>query len=251
MAIILNSDRVNRIHRARDDSGQNEAKRSNACIGEALVNGGPLMCKYFDAHKMINMPEKEFGKLPLEDILKAEVKAMEEYAWEVSKDVRERINHEPGPAGDFMLSFLTPKKDEQCFFNTEELRQYVGKQKDIPGFAYFEKINSFIQDHIQVGELYLEFIKEDCKKENNSLCDFCTKFPNVTGLKRVPKPLPDTTALPKLQYLPCHTTPTVLYGKHQAVDDFQPRAQHKKSFNDKSISSNDPELILKFSNKIW
>ena len=42
MARILNSDRVNRVHRARDDSGQNETERSNACIGEALVDGGPL-----------------------------------------------------------------------------------------------------------------------------------------------------------------------------------------------------------------
>lgn len=33
MARILNSDRVNRIHRARDDNGQNEAERSNACLG--------------------------------------------------------------------------------------------------------------------------------------------------------------------------------------------------------------------------
>jgi len=31
---------VNRIHRLRDDSGQNEAERSNGCIGEALVDGG-------------------------------------------------------------------------------------------------------------------------------------------------------------------------------------------------------------------
>ena len=40
MARIFNFDRVNRIHRARDDRGQNEAERSNACIGEALVDGG-------------------------------------------------------------------------------------------------------------------------------------------------------------------------------------------------------------------
>ena len=33
IARIHNSARVNRIHRARDDSGQNEAERSNAAIG--------------------------------------------------------------------------------------------------------------------------------------------------------------------------------------------------------------------------
>lgn len=30
---------MNRIHRAPHDSGQNEAERSNAAIGEALVDG--------------------------------------------------------------------------------------------------------------------------------------------------------------------------------------------------------------------
>ena len=41
------SDRVNRIHRAPGDSGQNEAERSNAAIGDALVDGGALKWQYF------------------------------------------------------------------------------------------------------------------------------------------------------------------------------------------------------------
>ena len=36
----VDSDCANRIHRARDDSGQNEAERSNVCIGDALVDMG-------------------------------------------------------------------------------------------------------------------------------------------------------------------------------------------------------------------
>ena len=35
---INNWNHVNRIHRASHGSGQNEAKRSNATIGEALVD---------------------------------------------------------------------------------------------------------------------------------------------------------------------------------------------------------------------
>ena len=97
---------------------------------------------------------------------------MEANAWEVAKDVKERINHKPGPVSDYMLAFLTPKKDEHFFFNSEELKLYFSnsKQKEIPGFAYFEKINSFLQEHIQVGELYSEFVKEGCKRENGSSC---------------------------------------------------------------------------------
>ena len=48
MARIFNSDRVNCIHRARDDSGQNEAERSNACIGKALVDGGAMRWQYYE-----------------------------------------------------------------------------------------------------------------------------------------------------------------------------------------------------------
>ncbi|XP_070561926.1 uncharacterized protein [Ptychodera flava] len=39
---IHGTERMNRCHRAPHDSGQNEAERSNAAIGEALVDGGAL-----------------------------------------------------------------------------------------------------------------------------------------------------------------------------------------------------------------
>lgn len=49
VAQVLNFDRLNRVHRARDDSGQNEAERSNACIGEAIVDGGAFTMKLWTA----------------------------------------------------------------------------------------------------------------------------------------------------------------------------------------------------------
>ena len=127
MARILNSDRMNRIHRARDDSGQNEAERSNACIGEALVDGGALKWKYYDA--LDGLTEDEIKALSLDEVKKREELAMEKNAWRVSKDVAERINHEPGPAGDYMQSFLTPQRNAQFFFNTEQLRQFVSSSE--------------------------------------------------------------------------------------------------------------------------
>ena len=42
IALLHNSDQRARLHRATNDSGQNEAERSNACIGDALVDGGSL-----------------------------------------------------------------------------------------------------------------------------------------------------------------------------------------------------------------
>ena len=41
-ARIHNSDKVLQIHQAREDSGQNEVERLNACIGDALCDGGSL-----------------------------------------------------------------------------------------------------------------------------------------------------------------------------------------------------------------
>ena len=41
------TDRRVRIHRARGDSGQNEAERTNVLIGDALVDGGSMKWEYF------------------------------------------------------------------------------------------------------------------------------------------------------------------------------------------------------------
>ena len=48
IALLHNSDRRARLHRATDDSGQNEAERSNACIGDALVDGGASKWEYYE-----------------------------------------------------------------------------------------------------------------------------------------------------------------------------------------------------------
>ena len=178
---------------------------------------------------------------------------MERNAWEVAKEVAERINHEPGPAGDFMQSFLTPKLDSQFFFNTQQLRQFVSssvaRQNDVPGSAYFKKITVFIQEHMEVGELYLEYIKGNCQEIKGNMCEFCTKFPpSVECLKRVPRPMPDESALPDLCYLPYDKTPTVkTSGSPRDVDDYQPRAQTRKKFEEGTLSLDDAESIAKFS----
>ncbi|KAL9987670.1 hypothetical protein ACROYT_G002015 [Oculina patagonica] len=126
MARILNSDHVNRIHRARDDSGQNEAERLNACIGEALVDGGAMQWKFHDA--LDGLTQDEIAALSLNDIKKRDELAMEQNelateqnACTVAQNVAEKINHEPDPAGDYMQSFLTPQKNAQFFLNTEQL----------------------------------------------------------------------------------------------------------------------------------
>ena len=178
---------------------------------------------------------------------------MQKNVWRVAKDVTERIQDEPGPAGDFMKAFVTPRENEQFFFNAKQLREFTSaaesKQKDVPGHAYFQKIETFLKQHVQVGELYLEFLKGDCKQTSGKLCDFCTKCPSFREkLQRVPRPKPDVTALPGLKYLPHDKTPNRTTDGHQRpLDDFQPRAQIKKHVKEGKLTLTDSESITSFS----
>ena len=47
MCWIQNSDRRIRLHRAPGDSAQNESERTNACIGDAIVDDGTLQWRRF------------------------------------------------------------------------------------------------------------------------------------------------------------------------------------------------------------
>lgn len=251
VARILNFDRLNRIHRARDDSGQNEAERSNACIGEAIVDGEALKWKYYEA--LDELENDEIKQLSIDDINKLEENAMERNAWRVAKDVTERIQGEPGPGGDFIQAFVTPRKEDQFFFNTEQLKQFVStaesKQEGVPGYAYFKKIDAFIEQHVQVGELYLEYMKGDCQQNSGVLCEFCTKFPpSKDSLHHVPRPMPDETTLPDLKYLPFDQTPsTSPEGRPREIDDYQPRAQIKRHVEEGKLALDDSESIVEFS----
>ena len=89
-------------------------------------------------------------------------------------------------------------KRRPIFFNTEQLKQLVStaesKRNDITGHAYFKTINASIEQHVHVGELYLEYIKGDCQQNSGVLCEFCTKFPpSRDSLHRLPRPKPDET----------------------------------------------------------
>ena len=51
--------RRTRVHRSRGDSAQNESKRTNACVREALVDGGSLHWQYCQALEVMSMQEVE------------------------------------------------------------------------------------------------------------------------------------------------------------------------------------------------
>ena len=72
LARILNLDRLDRVHRVRNDSGQNEAERSNASIGEALVDGSTLKWDYYGP--LDGVDQNEIEKLSIQDIKQLEEK---------------------------------------------------------------------------------------------------------------------------------------------------------------------------------
>ena len=44
---IWNSDYRIRVHRAQEDSSQGEAERTNAAVGDAVIDGGSIKWEYF------------------------------------------------------------------------------------------------------------------------------------------------------------------------------------------------------------
>ena len=108
IARIHSSDRVNRIHRAPGDSGQNEAELSNAAIGDALVDGSALKWDCYGPFG--GLEQDEIKKLSATELEEREADCMERNAWKVSEEVKKTIDDEPGPAGDFMRLLCQFKK---------------------------------------------------------------------------------------------------------------------------------------------
>ena len=107
----------------------------------------------------------------------------------------------------------------------------------------------FLKQHMQVGELYLEYVKGECKQRSGVMCDFCTEFsPSVEALGAAPRPKPDGEVLPELCHLPCDQTPTATSNcARREVDDYQPRVQIKKHVQPEVLTLDDEESVATFS----
>ncbi len=65
-----------------------------------------------------------------------------------------------------------------------------------------------------------------------------------------PRPIPDTSRLPKFHYLPVDDTPTLKEnGDKREVDDFHPRACPMALHKEKAIDINNTTRIQAFSNR--
>ena len=85
IAPIHSFDRVNRIHRASGGSAQNEAERTNAATGDALVDGSALRWQYFKPFD--GTTAVEIGALSANEVKQKEKECMEKNAWQVAQEV--------------------------------------------------------------------------------------------------------------------------------------------------------------------
>ena len=116
--LVHGFDEVLRVHRGRGDSGQNEAERTNASIGEALVTGETLDWEY---HKRFEgMDQEEIEALSLQEYEQLEEGRMKKNAWRAATELAERIDGEPAPCG-FLTCNVTPNESEQFLWNKNSL----------------------------------------------------------------------------------------------------------------------------------
>ena len=107
MCRLQNSDRQIRIHRAPGDSAQNEAERTNACICDAIVDGGSLEWENF--HPLKGLTDEQINQLSIEDLETRERQSAEKNAWHVAQELTLRMDDEPGPGGDFMIANVSER----------------------------------------------------------------------------------------------------------------------------------------------
>ena len=77
------------------------------------------------------------------------------------------------------------------------------------------------------------------------LCKFCEKDETTSAPLPTRRPYPNYGKLPNFHYLSWSATPT----NGREPDDFQPRAQIKRLFEESELVSGDSEAIRKFSDK--
>ena len=198
IALLHNSGRRARLHLATiNDSARNEAERSNACIGDALVDGGSLKWEYYAQYHGLEEEElKRMSAKELEDLENDQMKN----SWRVAEEVRLRIDSEPVPNG-FLGAIVSEKPGEEFFYNKEYLSQYNNTSKSkrhvISGHAHFNRVESSFESHYEMGELYFEFLKGDFSRKGE-LCETCKEngWIGPDSLKGTPRPYLDVKQLP-------------------------------------------------------
>ena len=154
--------------------------------------------------------------------------------------------------GEMIEAYLSEDENQFCF-NQQYYAKYqsVSNQtsKDqVPGTAYFNKIMKFINCHYKIGELFMEFLKFSCAN-TNAECDFCRTWKG-THIKRVPQPYPDPER--PGHYMTVSETPLENEnGTERQPDDWQPRVNITRLFNNSELSLRDQDKISDFASHYY
>ena len=144
---------------------------------------------------------------------------------------------------------MVDRQEIQIFYNRGYLKEYLGvtnnQKRSFSRHGYFSKLEQFESLHFERGELYMEYRRISCQERNGQLCKFCEKDETTSAPLPTRRSYPDYGKLLNFHYLSWSATPT--NGREQ--DDFQPRAQIKRLFEESELVSGDSEAIRKFSDK--
>ena len=249
LARIHNSDYRVRCHRSRGDSGQGEAERTNSAISDALVDGATLEWEKY--RRFEDLSEEEIKQMSLQWYEEYEKKRMEKNAWYVCSQVAERID-DALVLKEYIKSKVSEPPDELFFFNSVYLDNYRGASErnkaEVPGAAYFRKIESFVEDHYIRGELFMEFCRDACSESrdgSSNLCSWCSHNRWVgPETERIPQPVPDQNNFG--HFMDVYQTKST----GRTPDDYLPRKCLKDLYDKHSDSIiNDRDTIKSFCTK--
>ena len=188
--------------------------------------------EYYPIFDGLMITDEEIENLSIEAHYRNEEVRLEKNGWRVAEEIAERMDGAP-VLDEFIHSQLTPKIEDSHFFNQKYIKEYqhatANKKLSVPGYHYMQKLEAFMQRHIQLGEMYLEYIRDSCDPDTK--CEYCQTFNwQASIMERVPRPLPDDKK--EGHYLDVFNTPTTnANGSPRKIDDFLPRARVKKLFS--------------------
>ena len=102
----------------------------------------------------------------------------------------------------------------------------------MPGDNFSAKTCNCINDHYVVGELYVKFIKDNCKIKKEQGCALCKNGWQGPKMDRIPRPFPNKETFRYKSVLEFPST--CLDRKTRPLDDFMPGAQIRKYLNKES-----------------
>ena len=95
--------------------------------------------------------------MSLKEIEHLELKRMEFNAFKICDEEATRINDATGPGG-YLKGFKATKANDMFFNDKTFLDLYLSKsdkeKQNVPGYAYYSKVKSFLNGHCQIGIKY-------------------------------------------------------------------------------------------------